>query len=230
MQRVYEVDFFEAGLTPANVLIVHGKRGFINRNLFQLWAERVLFPAIERRRVEYDYERDAVVIPDGCTNHDFDWFLEKALARGMILYWLPLHSSSRTQPLDLGLFGLTKRALNNMRPDSNKTAQSNQLIRVLHTLHLAGTPKNIAGSFRRAGLAVQWDMEHEHVMARIKRYTQRQVPFVLHATQKKHRRLSAIEKLKLLREREPFDSNSITTGDESWFQYHYESREIFAPS
>jgi hypothetical protein len=45
------------------MLIVHRKCGFINRNLFQLWAERVLFPAIERRCVEYDYEGDAVITP-----------------------------------------------------------------------------------------------------------------------------------------------------------------------
>jgi hypothetical protein len=95
-REMYEIDFFEAGLTPANVLIVHGKRGFINRNLFQLWAERALFPAIERRRVEYDYEWDAVVIPDGCASHDSDWFLEEALARFVILHWLPLHSCDKT--------------------------------------------------------------------------------------------------------------------------------------
>jgi hypothetical protein len=63
-----------------------------------------------------------------------------------------------------------------------------------------------------------------------KRCTQRQVPCVLNATQKKHRQSSPIEMLKLLCEREPFDSNGITTGDESWFQYHYEFREIFGPS
>jgi hypothetical protein len=63
-----------------------------------------------------------------------------------------------------------------------------------------------------------------------KRRTQRQVPYVLNATQKKHRRSSEIEMLKLLREREPFDSNGITTENESWFQYHCESREIFGPS
>jgi hypothetical protein len=85
MQRADEIDF-EPGLTPANVLIVHHKRGFINRNLFQLWSERLLFPAIERRRVEYDYEGDAVVIPDGCTRDDSDWFLDESLARGVILH------------------------------------------------------------------------------------------------------------------------------------------------
>jgi hypothetical protein len=63
-----------------------------------------------------------------------------------------------------------------------------------------------------------------------KRCTQRQVAYVFNATQKKHCRSSAIEMLKLLRDREPFDSNGITTENESWFQYHHESREIFGPS
>jgi hypothetical protein len=48
--------------------------------------------------------------------------------------------------------------------------------------------------------------------------------------QKKRRLSSAIELLKQLREREPFDFNGITTGDESWFQYHYGPQEMFTPS
>jgi hypothetical protein len=31
--------------------------------------------------------------------------------------------------------------------------------------NIAATPKNIVGSFRRASVVVQWDMEHEYLMA-----------------------------------------------------------------
>jgi hypothetical protein len=96
-REIYQVNLNEAGPPPAHVLIVHRKCGFINRNQFQPWAERMLFPAIERRRVECDYEGDAIVIPDGCTSHDSDWPLEEALARLVILPWLPLHSCDKTQ-------------------------------------------------------------------------------------------------------------------------------------
>jgi DNA-binding MarR family transcriptional regulator len=46
----------------------------------------------------------------------------------------------------------------------------------------------------------------------------RRVTLLLDSAQKKYRQLSAIELLKLLCKREPFDFNGVTTGDEFWFQ------------
>jgi hypothetical protein len=62
-----------------------------------------------------------------------------------------------------------------------------------------------------------------------KKYARRWVSHLIDA-QKKCRLSSAIKLLKQLRERESFDFNCITTGDESWFQYHYGPQEMFAPS
>jgi hypothetical protein len=64
----------------------------------------------------------AIVFIGGCTCHDSDWFLDEALARNVILHWLPPHSSDKTRPLDLGLFALTKQALHKVRTDPDKTA------------------------------------------------------------------------------------------------------------
>jgi hypothetical protein len=44
------------------------------------------------------------------------------------------------------------------------------------------------------------------------------------------RRSSVVELLKVFPEREPFEFNGIRTRDESCFQYHYQSQEMFAPS
>jgi hypothetical protein len=74
---------------------------------------------------------DVIVLIGSCTCRDSDWFLDEALARNVILHWLPSHSSDKTQPLDFGLFGLTKQALRKVRIDPDKTAQSNQLIMML---------------------------------------------------------------------------------------------------
>jgi hypothetical protein len=38
-----------------------------------------------------------------------------------VLHWLPHRSSDKTQPFDLGLFGLRKQGFSKMRPDPNKT-------------------------------------------------------------------------------------------------------------
>jgi hypothetical protein len=82
----------------------------------------VLFPEIERMREHFHYIGHVIVLIDGRTSHDSDWFLDEALARDVILHWLPPHSSDKTQPLDLGLFGLTKQALRKVRIDPYKTA------------------------------------------------------------------------------------------------------------
>jgi hypothetical protein len=56
------------------------------------------------------------------------------------------------------------------------------------------------------------------------------VSHLLDDTQKNHQRASAIEPLELLPEREASDFHGIATGDELWFQHHYEAREMLAAS
>jgi hypothetical protein len=64
---------------------------------------------------------------------------------------------------------------------------------------------------------------------RFKKYVRRWVPHLRDMAQNKHCQLSGFNLLKLLREREPFDFNGVTTEDESSFQRHNEPREIFTP-
>jgi hypothetical protein len=71
-RKTYEVDLFEAGFAPGAVMIVHRERGFNDRTVFDSWAEKVLFPEIERRRAAHSYTGAAVVILDTCTCHDSD--------------------------------------------------------------------------------------------------------------------------------------------------------------
>jgi hypothetical protein len=97
-------------------LIVRRERGFIDRQLFDLWAETVFFPEIGRQRLEYQYGGDAVLILDGCTSHESDWFPDEALVRHVTLHIMPPHSSDKTQALDLGLFGITKQTIPKVRP------------------------------------------------------------------------------------------------------------------
>jgi hypothetical protein len=156
-RTTYEVDVFESAFTPEKVVIVHRERGFIDPALFDHSAATVLFPEIERRRIEYRDDGNAVIILDGCSSHDSHWFLDESLARGTTLQILPPHSSDRTHALDLGLFGITKCALAKVRSDPEKSAQSNQLIRMLCAWHTAAALRNIIASFRRSGVVVHWD-------------------------------------------------------------------------
>jgi hypothetical protein len=80
------INLCESRFTPEAVMIVHRRRGFIDRNLFDLWESRVLFPEIERRREHFHYMGDVIVLIDGRTYYDFDWFRDEALARNVILH------------------------------------------------------------------------------------------------------------------------------------------------
>jgi hypothetical protein len=51
-RKTHEVDPFAATFTPVKVLAVHRKRNFTGRNLFRPCVEQMLFPGIERQRVE----------------------------------------------------------------------------------------------------------------------------------------------------------------------------------
>jgi hypothetical protein len=77
----------------------------------------VLFPDIELRRTFDSDTGDAVLIFDGCTCHESDWFLDEAVAKELVLHCLAPHSSDKTPPLDLGLFGITKQATRKVRAD-----------------------------------------------------------------------------------------------------------------
>jgi hypothetical protein len=120
---------------------IHRECGFIDRKLFDLRASRVPFPEIERRGKHFHDMGDVIVLIDSCTCHDSDWFRDEMLARNVILHWLPPHSSDKTQPLDLDLFGLIKQVLRKVRIDPDKTAQSNQFIMMLCAWHIAATSK-----------------------------------------------------------------------------------------
>jgi hypothetical protein len=63
-----------------------------------------------------------------------------------------------------------------------------------------------------------------------RKYARRWVPYLLEEAQKKCPRASAIELLELLPGGEASDFDGTTTGDESWFDHHYELREMFAAS
>jgi hypothetical protein len=115
----------------------------------------VFFSEIERRRIEYDSDGHAVLILDGCTSHESDWCLVEGLAHQLILHVLPPHSSENKQALGLGLLRITTQALTKVQPDSEKSEQSNQLIRMLSAWYVVATPRNIVGSFPQSGIVVR---------------------------------------------------------------------------
>jgi hypothetical protein len=116
---------FESEFGPDKMLIVHQERGLIDRTLFDLWAETMLSPESQRRRIESQYEGKAIMFSDDCTSHESDGLLDEALMGNVTFHYLPPQSYNKTSALDLGLFGITKQALAKGRSDPQKTAQFN---------------------------------------------------------------------------------------------------------
>jgi hypothetical protein len=128
---MYHLEIFESEFTSDNMLIVHQERGLIDRTFFDLWAQTMLSPKSRWRRIEYQYEGKVVLILADCTSHESNGLLDEALVWNGTLHELPLQSSNKASVRDLGLFGINKQALAKRQSDSQKTAQSNELIRLL---------------------------------------------------------------------------------------------------
>jgi hypothetical protein len=164
-----EQELYEIGFTPQSVLYAEQENGFITAELFNYWAEEVLFPYIERTRKELEYTGDAIVILDGCTAHTNDLFQDNASYNGVELVFLPAHTSDQTQPLDLGIFGTQKSEASRIHPHNNLNVQSQKIYKALCGYHKATTRPNIISAFRRSGIIANWSNEHNCLLATINR-------------------------------------------------------------
>jgi hypothetical protein len=63
-----------------------------------------------------------------------------------------------------------------------------------------------------------------------KKFRRQRAQYQLSSSQKADRVNRSRTRLHLLQQLQPFDFEGITTGDESWFLYEYESDSMFAPS
>jgi hypothetical protein len=87
-RKPYELELLQSRFASDTRLTAHRECGFIHQTLFDLWAETVLFPAIQRQCIEYHYKGSQVLISDGCTSHASDSFLDGVLTRNVTLHVL----------------------------------------------------------------------------------------------------------------------------------------------
>jgi hypothetical protein len=168
-RQTCEQELYEIGFSPQYTLYAEQENGFVTAELFNYWADEVLFPYIEKTREEMKYTGEAVVILDGCTAHTNDCFQDNATYNGVELVFLPAHTSDQTQPLDLGVFGTQKAEASRIHPHQNLNSQSQKICKALCGYHKATTRPNIIGAFRRAGIISYWSDEHNCLLAKIQR-------------------------------------------------------------
>ena len=96
------------GYTEDACMIVHQESRFVNAAVFDYWAETILFPEISRRRVQYNYKGEVLLLLDGCTSHFSDFFLDECTYYNIFPFQEPPGSSDQLQVLDLGIFDAQK--------------------------------------------------------------------------------------------------------------------------
>jgi hypothetical protein len=164
-RKTVDDDLPTTGLTPRKIAVMHQPKGFIDQDIFLFWARNHLVPDFQRRREELQYDGPAVLILDGCTAHAGAEFEQLCTDNKIICVFLPPHSSNQLQPLDLSLFGVTKKRLVQVNGLESHKVQTRHIHKVVNCFMEAATPSNIVGTFRRAGIAVVY--ENEQLLCRV---------------------------------------------------------------
>jgi hypothetical protein len=74
---------------------------FMTSRLFEVWAERVFFPAIDQRRIEFNYTGKVVLLMDGLGVHHTEKFLQDCRDWDIDVVVLFPYDSDQTQLVDL---------------------------------------------------------------------------------------------------------------------------------
>ena len=111
---------------------------------------------LHRRRRESGYDGPALLLLDGCTCHDREALERKLEDENVLLMFIPPHSSDQIQVLDLGIFGVMKQRMAQIKTDVHLSHLSRQVVKSYNAWQIATLPSNISGAFRRAGIHVEW--------------------------------------------------------------------------
>ncbi|KAK2940647.1 putative DDE superfamily endonuclease [Blattamonas nauphoetae] len=163
-----EIPFFVIGTTidvlkMAQIGVVHGRdclvyqstSQWVDSDLFTQWIERILVPTIYHRRAALKLpDQKAVLITDGLKVHGTDEVRKILESHNIQLYLLPPNSSHLTQPCDLGIFGVWKMRINELRGRECDTTIE-ELIAIATCAYIQSTcPISVRSAFRSAGLEV----------------------------------------------------------------------------
>ena len=140
------------GYTEDACMIVHQESRFVNAAVFDYWAETILFPEISRRRVQYNYKGEVLLLLDGCTSHFSDFFLDECTYFNVFPFQEPAGTSDQVQLLDLGIFGVQKTYKRSCSPPSNLQQDEKEIIALVDSWIRATTPGNVTSAFRQAGM------------------------------------------------------------------------------
>ena len=164
-----EAELLQLGYTVDKVHYARSETGFMNTRLFLDWAEHTFLPEVRARRLLFQYSGPAILMLDGFGVHHSETFEKLCEDENIVVVYYPPHTSDQLQACDLGLFSNQKRWMSNVSLDQDLNRQTKQAIRIMDSLRMASTPKNIIGAFRRAGIVNRYDDNRQMLVAYVDR-------------------------------------------------------------
>ena len=143
------------GYTEKTCEIINQESGFVNAAIFDYWATETFFPEVQKRRREFNYEGDVLLMLDGCTSHFSDYFLDECTYFNVFPWKEPPGTSDQIQPLDLGIFGPQKTLKRGIQPPEQLSTDEQEIISIIDSWQRATTPENVTSAFRQAGMFIE---------------------------------------------------------------------------
>lgn len=142
------------GYGDENVLVIHQENGFVNSESFAYWADTILFPSILERRKATGYQDEAILLLDGCTAHNSDYFLDQCGFYNVIPFFEPAGSSDQVQALDLGIFGIQKALKCKIKTKKDIGPAAKEVLQIVNSFIKTTTPDVVVSAFNQAGIYV----------------------------------------------------------------------------
>ena len=124
---------------PTSFQIATTNSGFVTTESFSKWLKEIFLPYLHLLRQKNNYYGRAVLILDGFLPHKLSFEQIDLQGENLYIHYLVPHSSDQTQPLDLAIFGIMKKFMNDLKPPRELSYQSKQLYKIHQTINLASS-------------------------------------------------------------------------------------------
>jgi hypothetical protein len=109
--------------------------------LFERWADQILFPHVEQaRRSLADSQAPAIPVLDGSNAYHIDAFFSHTIDRNIYPNFLVPHSNGQCQPLNLVTYGNMMRFMSTAQIRYLPSNQSQKIGKMLGAWHQATAP------------------------------------------------------------------------------------------
>jgi hypothetical protein len=144
-------------VTNEKVEIYSQRNSFVDIDIFIDWRRDTLLTDLRQRRKRWNYQGQAFLVLDNCSAHRGPEFLELCSEHNLSPVFIPQHSSHQVQPLNLCIFGITKKLIGRLNKLEKMNVQTAHIVQLVNTFIAAATPSNIIQTFHSASISLVAD-------------------------------------------------------------------------